>query len=153
MKRLTLLLTFTLAILCNSFRPAGEIKWFSFDEGYKLAKKKKKIMLIDVYTDWCGWCKRMDRDAYEKSEIAELVVKDFIPIKFNPELDMTYTYDGKVLGGSELQDAIGEQKISGYPATVFVHPKTSQKKVIIGYRNAEMMKSELSSALTELNTK
>ena len=28
------------------------------------ARRTGKIVMIDVYTDWCGWCKRMDRDTY-----------------------------------------------------------------------------------------
>jgi len=49
-----------LFIVTSSFKSANELTWNDFDSGYKLAKKKKKIMLVDVYTDWCGWCKVMD---------------------------------------------------------------------------------------------
>jgi thiol-disulfide isomerase/thioredoxin len=52
-KILGLLLLTTVA---SSFKSADEIKWLDFNKGYELAKKKKKIMLVDVYTDWCGWC-------------------------------------------------------------------------------------------------
>src|SRR5574343_532191 len=148
MKRiLSLVLLAAFVVITNSFKPADEIKWLGFNEGYKIAMKKKKIMLVDVYTDWCRCCKRMDRDAYAKSEIAELVSKDFVAIKFNPELDAEYMFEGKKYDGRELAEEIGEQRITGYPATVFVNPKTSTKKVIIGYRNADMMKGELSAAL------
>ena len=150
MKKISFAIAFALLILTNSFKPAAEIKWLGFNEGYTLAKKKKKIMLMDVYTDWCGWCKRMDRDAYAKSEIAELVTKDFIPIKFNPEVAGSYIFEGKTYTGNELAGVISEYKINGYPTTVFVHPKTNKRKVVVGYRNADQMKGELSAAIAEL---
>ena len=153
MKKITLILAFAFLILSNSFKPAAEISWMGFNEGYALAKKKKKIMLLDVYTDWCGWCKRMDRDAYQKSEIAEIVTKDFVAIKFNPEIDAAYEFEGKVYSGQELAGVISEHKITGYPTTIFVNPKTSKRKVIVGYRNAEQMKAELSAVLSEMNSK
>jgi uncharacterized protein YyaL (SSP411 family) len=153
MKRISLVLAFALFMITNSFKPAAEIKWLSFDEGYKLAKKNKKIMLVDVYTDWCGWCKRMDRDAYEKSEIATLVTKDFVAIKFNPEKTATYTFDGKTYTGQQLAGAISDNGISGYPTTIFMNAKTNKKKIVGGYKNAEMMKGVLSEAVSELTAK
>lgn len=153
MKKISFILALTFIILTNSFKPASEIKWLGFNEGYKLAKKHKKIMLIDTYTEWCGWCKRMDRDTYDKSEIAELVNKDFVAIKFNPEVAATYTFQGKTYSGNELAGVISDNQISGYPTTVFIQPKTIKKKIFVGYRNADQMKVELSSAITELNTK
>jgi len=139
--------------ICNSFRPAAEIKWYGFNDGYALSKKKKKLMLIDVYTDWCGWCKRMDRDTYMFGEVVEFVNKDFIAIKFNPELQATYNYEGKQLNGMELRNFLGDNKITGYPATIFAHPKTNKRKLIIGYRNPDQMKAELSGAVAELSSK
>ena len=153
MKKISFILALTFIILTNSFKPAAEIKWLGFNEGYKLAKKHKKIMLIDTYTEWCGWCKRMDRDTYEKSEIAELVNKDFVAIKFYPEVAATYTFQGKTYSGNELAGVISDNQISGYPTTVFIQPKTIKKKIFVGYRNADQMKVELSAAITELNTK
>ena len=64
----------------------AEVKWMDFNEGYALAKKKNKIMLVDVYTEWCGWCKRMDRDAYAKPAISQVLNTDFVSVKFNPEI-------------------------------------------------------------------
>jgi thioredoxin-related protein len=71
----------------SSFKAEEGIKWLDFNKGYELAKKKNKIMIVDVYTEWCGWCKRMDKDAYEKPNIINAINEDFIPVKFNPEIN------------------------------------------------------------------
>lgn len=153
MKRLSFLLAFGLFLITNSFKPAGEIQWMGFNDGYKLARKTGKIMLVDVYTDWCGWCKRMDRDAYAKSEVAEIVGKDFVAVKFNPELDGSYLFDGKTYSGNDLAGAISEYKLSGYPTTVFLNAKTSKKKVVGGYQDAAAMRTLMAQAMLELNGK
>ena len=153
MKKLSIVLALAFIIVSNSFKPADEIKWMGFDEGYAMAKKKKKVMLIDVYTDWCGWCKRMDKDAYAKSEVAALVSKDFVAIKFNPEIPASYTFDGNKFTGRELAGALSDNKLNSYPTTIFVQPKSKTKKMIVGYRNAEQMTAELGAALSELSPK
>ena len=153
MKKTTFLLAIAFIVISNSFKPAAEIKWLGFNEGYALAKKSKKIMLIDTYTEWCGWCKRMDRDTYAKSEIAELINKDFVAIKFNPEVAASYTFEGKTYGGNQLAGVISDNQINGFPTTIFLQPKTIKKKVVVGYKNPEQMQAELSSAIAELNPK
>ena len=113
-------------LISTSFTPAlvkvkntnpkteSELKWLGFNEGYSLAKKKNKIMLVDVYTDWCGWCKRMDRDTYTKADIIESLNKDFVVIKFNPEVqNMSYEFEGKKYDGQQLAGVISNYQING----------------------------------------
>lgn len=129
-----------LTTVTSSFKSADEIKWLDFNKGYELAKKKKKIMLVDVYTDWCGWCKRMDRDAYAKPNIASMVNKDFVAIKFNPEQEgVMYNFEGKSYTGEQLAGVISNYKITGYPTTIFMYPKDKGIEIISGYKNAEQM--------------
>ncbi len=117
-----------------------EVKWMDFNEGYALAKKKNKIMLVDVYTEWCGWCKKMDRDAYAKPAISQVLNTDFISVKFNPEItNVTYSYEGKSYTGEQLAGVISNYQISGYPTTIFIYPKQKKSEVVVGYKNAEQM--------------
>ncbi len=132
-------------ILGASFKADDEIKWMDFNKGYELAKKKNKIMLVDVYTDWCGWCKRMDKDAYEKAPIISAVNADFIPVKFNPEIKgAMYNFEGRVYTGEQLAGVISNYQISGYPTTIFIYPKTKNTELVPGYNNAEQMAPILS---------
>lgn len=151
MKKLSFALFAVFFILTNSFKPAEEIKWVDFNTGYEAAQKKKKIMLVDVYTDWCGWCKVMDRETYAKSEIAEIINKDFIAIKFNPEKNgVSYTYEGKKYNGQELQGVISNHQIRGYPATLFINTKNKKTSLISGYKNANEFSEILNNTKTAL---
>lgn len=140
--KLATAIIFTFAI--SSFKPANELKWLEFNEGYALAQKTGKIMLVDVYTDWCGWCKRMDRDTYAKEEIIQAINKDFVPIKFNPEItNVQYTYKGKKLDGYGLMAELANNQIRGYPATVFVQTEDSKMELVSGYFDATRFKPVL----------
>lgn len=151
MKKLSVILFFALFIITNSFKTAEEIKWLDFNTGYKLAVKKKKIMMVDVYTDWCGWCKVMDRETYAKSEIAALVNQHFVPIKFNPETpDVVYTFEGKEYNGKGLKDIISNNQIRGYPATMFINTKNKKSSLVSGYLNPQEFKVTVEHTLLDI---
>jgi thiol:disulfide interchange protein len=71
MKAINILALGMVILLFTSFtKPAeSELKWYGWNEGYPLAKKEGKLILVDAYTDWCGWCKKMDRDTYANADV------------------------------------------------------------------------------------
>lgn len=91
----------------------------NFDEALKLAKKEDKMVIIDVYTDWCGWCKKMDKEAYNNSEIKDLIEDNFIFVRLNAEGSGTSKYNGKQYKDPELAAYF---QVTGYPTTVFLKP-------------------------------
>jgi len=151
MKKIAILLSVFITILgIYSFKPnSDEVKWMNFNDGYTLAKKKNKIMLVDVYTEWCGWCKRMDKDTYAKPNIASELNKNYVSVKFNPEVTgVTYTYNGKNYDGPGLAGAISNNSISGYPTTVFINPNSHKTKIEVGYKN----EADMSVILVDIQT-
>lgn len=140
------------AIICFSFTAdEGLYKWNDFNSGYSLAKKQKKLMVVDIYTDWCGWCKRMDKDAYAKESVGQVIKKNFVAIKFNPEITgVSYSYNGKSYSGEQLAGVITNNTIQGYPTTVFINPKTHKNEVVSGYKNEEQLKAVLEEMLVKL---
>ena len=97
------------------------LKWYNWNEGYTMAVKKKKIIIVDIYTDWCGWCKKMDRDTYAKQSIIDMLNKDFVAVKFNPEVKFdTYDIEGAKYNNSTLFAMLCNNERVGYPTTVFL---------------------------------
>jgi thioredoxin-related protein len=76
-------------------------------------------VIVDVYTDWCGWCKKMDRDTYSNTEIKQLITDNFIYVKLDAESDAKFEYNGKTYKSSEIAALF---EVSGYPTTVFLDP-------------------------------
>ena len=69
MKKLISILTFIL--LTISILPAQDaVKWYTIEEADALMKTDPKPIFVDAYTDWCGWCKRLDKDTFSDPIIA-----------------------------------------------------------------------------------
>ncbi len=79
----------------NNPGQAGEIKWYTFKEAVALQEKQPKTIFIDMYTDWCGWCKKMDAETFAHPGIAGFINTHFYPVKFNAERKDTVVYKGK----------------------------------------------------------
>jgi thioredoxin-related protein len=135
---LTGLVFIALIIASQSF--AQELTWYNWEEGYAKAQQDNKIMLIDAYTDWCGWCKVMDQKTYTKAEIIDLIEKEFVPIKLNPELEGSYEFSKTSYTGRELIDHLSDNNFRGYPTTFFVFSKTDSKYMEVGYKDADAFK-------------
>lgn len=65
----------------------GKLTWMDFAEGYAKAKSENKILLVDAYTDWCSWCKVMDRETYTNAQVIAVLNNEFVCVKFNPEVE------------------------------------------------------------------
>ncbi|MCF8253718.1 MAG: DUF255 domain-containing protein [Bacteroidia bacterium] len=131
-------LAFGLILLSSFIKPKEEeLKWYQWNEGYPIAKKEKKLILVDAYTDWCGWCKKMDRDTYSHPEVIKKLNKHFIVIKFNPEQrDKTYDIDGQTFSARDFFAQLGRGENTGFPTTYFIDPQKQSLFIDPGYHDA-----------------
>lgn len=111
-----------------------KFKWYDFNDGLNLAKKENKKILINVYADWCKWCKKMESEVYPNTDIKSYIEKTIIPIKFNGEAQNKINYDGQIYSHSEFIEAFG---INGFPATIFMTSETEPITVLPGYHDAK----------------
>jgi thioredoxin-related protein len=130
-----LLLIGTIGFAQKKGAASEKIVWKSFDAGMSEAKKTGKKVLIDVYTDWCGWCKKMDAGTYSDKKVVDYLQKNFVTIKLNPEKDGTVMYDGKKYSAAEFSQGMG---VNGYPATLFLKSNGQPITLLPGYSEADM---------------
>jgi thioredoxin-related protein len=93
-----------------------KIKWIGIEEALKKQKNKKKPIFVDVYTDWCKYCKVMDTTTYRNKEIITYLNKNFYAAKMNPEKKGSLVYEGKRYSLHQFSIAAG---VNGFPALMF----------------------------------
>ncbi|MBS3914026.1 MAG: DUF255 domain-containing protein [Bacteroidetes bacterium] len=111
------------------------ISWLDFESGYAKALKEKKMLLVDVYTDWCYWCKVMDKETYTDPNIIKKVNANFVTVKLNPEKARVYKFGDTSMAADQLHRWLGYGETFGYPSTYFmVSPgKTEERYAQVGY--------------------
>jgi len=119
---------------------AQELKWYSWNDGYKFAKQENKKMLVFVQADWCHWCRRMEEKTYNNEEIRSSIQQNFVAIKFDVEQVGELNYDGNSYNAKDLISKISKDECRGIPGTLFVDVKNNTSVVEMGFRTPDDMK-------------
>lgn len=122
---------------------AQEVEWLSWEEAVQLSKtdKNPKKIFIDVYTDWCGWCKKMDKDTFQNAEVATYMNENFYMVKLDGEGKEPIEFKGNTYkfvpsgrnGYHEFAAALMQNKLS-YPTTVFLDENMDMLSPVPGYQ-------------------
>jgi thioredoxin-related protein len=121
-----------------------KIKWYSFEDAYKLNKKKPKKTFIDVYTEWCGWCKKMDAETFANPVIADYMNKHFYCVKLDAERKDTVDIDGVKFvnptpSSKRSTHQLANEMLRGqmsYPSYTFLNEKGQIITIVPGYQAA-----------------
>ena len=135
------LITFAIAMACSvSAQSAETIKWYTIEEAQKLNEKTPRNILMDVYTDWCGWCKVMDKETFGHPVIAKYINENFYPVKFNAESADPVIFAGKTyVSKGKTHDFTMALGVNGYPAIAYFTGKLEMLVVVPGFSKPEQI--------------
>lgn len=134
-----------------------KIEWLKFEDVATKMNTKPKKILVDVYTDWCSWCKKMDNTTFTDPIIADYMNKFFYSVKLNAEGKDPIIFKGKTFVNPSPDDArsvhqfakaILQGKLS-YPSYVLMDENYTIITVIPGYSTAEKFEPLLHYFVTE----
>ena len=120
----------------------AQVQWLTWEEAQAKNQQVPKKFIVDVYTQWCGWCKKMDKTTFEEPGISAYINQNFYPIKFDAEMKSDIQFNNKVYkyvksgtsGHHELASEITFGRLS-FPTIVFLDEKQNVIQPIPSYQD------------------
>lgn len=137
-------------VLSVSFKlPVKEkINWISVEQLNELYAHNPKPILIDLYTDWCGWCKEMDRTTYKNEKLIAYINEHYYAVKYNAESSDSISFNKQVYGYNKryktndfaMYLTFGRLE---YPTTVFLSSIGARPAPLSGFMKPKEMEAPL----------
>jgi len=148
MKKIGYILLLTVMSSVNSM--GQEINWVSLEEAVELQKKTPKKIMMDMYTNWCGPCKMLDRNTFKNKDVADYVNEHFYAVKFNAEGNDNVTFKGKAYANQNYDPAKANRRnsahelaryfrIQAYPTIVFLDENSEMITPLTGYKKPQQL--------------
>lgn len=147
MKKL-LLIPLLFALFSGNSFSQSELKWMSIEEAEAACKKNPRKIFVDVYTDWCGWCKKMDKSTFRDSLVVKYAGEKFYAVKLNAEGRDNIIFRDKVFHFNEgmRSHELAVMFLSGemsYPSLVFLDEKLQPVQTHGGFADPQQFNTML----------
>lgn len=133
MKNISLLLI-SIFIITASFAGNDNFIKEDWEKARKLSEKENKILFVDFYTDWCGWCTVMDKNTFQDSATAIFMNENFILLKVDAEKGV----------GVDLSK---KYRLTAFPSFMFFSPDGKVIKKVMGYKDPKGFKEVMDEVL------
>lgn len=128
----------------------GSITWIDIDQAAAIQNNEGKLYFVDVYTEWCGWCKVMDKKTFTDPEVIKIMSEKFHMVKFDAEQTNLVNWEGR----EYIYKAGGRKGIHGlapmllnnrlsYPSFAILDKDRKPIKTIVGYKKPDQLISEI----------
>lgn len=129
-----------LVFFFSAFVPVkkDKVEWLTVAELQVAYSKNPKPILVDVYTDWCGWCKVMDRETYSNDNVADYINEHYYAVKLNAEQKETIEWNGKKYN-YDKRNKVNQLAVYltggqlSFPTTIFLTDLNARPAPISGY--------------------
>ena len=124
---------------CSSKPGEETLNWQNKPFSHVLSQSDKDVVFIDFYTDWCVWCKRLDKDTYSDPKVRDYMGDHFTATRIDAEK-------------GEGINLAAQYHISGYPTLVFVDKNGKEVDRIVGYLPPQPFLAKIDSVAKNIGT-
>lgn len=122
---ITLVFCFIIPTSLLSARETNDsIDWLTFDEGQKRGQAQEQKFFLYFYTDWCGYCRKLEKETFSNKDVAKYINSNFIPVRINSE---------------RMPKVAARFGVSGFPDLRFLTPKGENIGKLPGYVDADKL--------------
>jgi thioredoxin-related protein len=114
----------------------ASIQWVPFTQGTENAAAKGKYVFVDIYTQWCAYCKQLDAVTYKAGPVIAELDRNFVSIKLDAESDAAVTWKGRKM---KARDLVGLWQVDGFPTLIFLNAKGEIIGSYSSYAEPELM--------------
>ena len=128
---------------------AQQIQLMTLAQAMEAQKQVPKKIFMDVYTDWCGPCKLLDKNTFQNPDVSNYISEHFYAVKFNAEgqeeikfFDQTYTnpnFDPNRNGRNATHQFTQFLGVKGYPTMVFFSENGDPIMPVVGYQKPQQL--------------
>ena len=128
-------LLFCIVIGLGSSAQEDKIEWLSFEEAVKRNETEPKKFIVDVYTNWCGWCKKMDASTFKNPIIIKYIRENYWAVKLNAERKDTIILGQQIFINENLTQRRGPHQL----AVALLNGKMTYPSIVYLDNNVELM--------------
>lgn len=139
---------------------AQNINWVTFEEALALQKKTPKKIMMDVYTNWCGPCKMLDKNTFQNPDVAKYVNDNYYAVKFDAEGNESIKYKGNAYTNkgykaemasrrNSVHDLTHALQVSAYPTIMFFDENGDIIFPLRGYQQPQQLELYLKMFLND----
>ena len=94
-----------LILLCTQAKAqeSKSVNWISFEQLEDSLTSKPKKVFIDFYTDWCTYCRKMDKVVFTKPDVINLLNDGYYSVRFDAESELEVIFGGQTFFNDQLE--------------------------------------------------
>lgn len=128
-----LVFCFTFSVYAPNAFSSG-VKWYTYKEGVERGKHEKKNVFLNFYADWCGFCKKMDRETFKDPTVISYLNENFISVRVNSDKEL---------------DVARQYYVTGLPVSWFIAENGEKISSLPGYVPADLLVNILKYIYTD----